>query len=227
MEKHTYEIEIKSLLGTKEKAEAFKKRLKEIDPKTSLFAESKQLNHYFMHGDKEKLIEKISPILPSSEQPRFEKLLREASDFSLRTRQADDKIIFVLKISMNDETSSNGVKRLEFEATISNMTLEELDNLILSANFEYQAKWSREREEYHHQNATVTVDKNAGYGYVAEFELMENDESKIDAARENLLKLMAAVGVEELDQKRLGRMFDYYNQNWQEYYGTDKVFEIL
>jgi len=37
---------------------------------------------------------------------------------------------------------------------------------------------------------------------------------------------MAALGVQELPNARLERMFTYYNQHWQEYYGTDKVFTI-
>jgi predicted adenylyl cyclase CyaB len=226
MHQHLYEVEIKSLLGGKESADAFKKRLIEVDPETKLVAQNKQLNHYFTEGDRNKLIEKVGAILTPAERSQFEKLVREASDFSLRTRQMDNQIILVLKISMSDETSANGVKRLEFEASIPQMSLEELDQLLLIADFRYQAKWSREREEYRHKNATVTVDKNAGYGYVAEFEMMENDESKIDETKNMLLELMATVGVEELSQERLGRMFDYYNNHWQEYYGTDKVFEI-
>jgi hypothetical protein len=37
---------------------------------------------------------------------------------------------------------------------------------------------------------------------------------------------MKNLGVEELSQERLQRMFDYYNKNWAEYYGTDKTFSI-
>jgi len=38
--------------------------------------------------------------------------------------------------------------------------------------------------------------------------------------------LMAELGVAELPQDRLARMFDFYNQNWPDYYGTDKTFTI-
>ncbi len=31
---------------------------------------------------------------------------------------------------------------------------------------------------------------------------------------------------EELAQDRLERMFEHYNKNWPEYYGTEKVFLI-
>jgi hypothetical protein len=37
---------------------------------------------------------------------------------------------------------------------------------------------------------------------------------------------MAELGVEELLQDRLERMFAHYNEHWQEYYGTDRTFII-
>jgi hypothetical protein len=37
---------------------------------------------------------------------------------------------------------------------------------------------------------------------------------------------MAKLGVEELPQDRLERMFAHYNAHWPEYYGTEKVFVI-
>jgi hypothetical protein len=37
---------------------------------------------------------------------------------------------------------------------------------------------------------------------------------------------MKELGVKELDQKRLERMFAFYNTHWPEYYGTDKIFTI-
>lgn len=45
-------------------------------------------------------------------------------------------------------------------------------------------------------------------------------------AEDNIRGIMARVGVEELDQERLARMFEHYNENWSEYYGTDKTFTI-
>lgn len=227
MTAHAYEVEVKSLLGNKERADVLRKRLFELDPQTSLISTNTQLNHYFVGGDLKKVLENVGPLLKPEEKTRLESLLENIKDFSLRTRKKDNEIILVLKISMNDETSANGVKRLEFEATIPDITLDQLDKKILDAGFSYEAKWSREREEYAYKDATVTIDKNAGYGYLSEFELMEEDENKIHEAKDRLLGLMEELDVKELDQARLARMFDYYNTHWAEYYGTDKVFEVL
>jgi hypothetical protein len=72
----------------------------------------------------------------------------------------------------------------------------------------------------------VTIDKNAGYGYLAEFEIVENDPLRADATKARLRQLIKNVGFEELDQARLARMFAYYNANWRDYYGTEKIFVI-
>ena len=126
---------------------------------------------------------------------------------------------------MDDTTSENGIARMEFEEKMP-MTLEKLDSLVLSSGFTYQAKWSREREEYVCRDTNVTLDKNAGYGWLAEFERIVNDEKELEAARNDIRALMTKLDVEELPQDRLERMFAYYNKNWPEYYGTEKIFVI-
>jgi len=65
-----------------------------------------------------------------------------------------------------------------------------------------------------------------GYGYLAEFEKILADESAVQSARAEIESIMSELGVAELPQDRLERMFAHYNQNWPDYYGTDKVFVI-
>jgi len=72
----------------------------------------------------------------------------------------------------------------------------------------------------------VCFDKNAGYGYLAEFEKVVPDGTSVEGTRAELELLMAELAVEELDQDRLARMFSHYNQNWAEYYGTEDIFVI-
>jgi len=101
-----------------------------------------------------------------------------------------------------------------------------LDQVLFDAGFSYQAKWSREREEYKLGDINICLDKNAGYGYLAEFEAVLEDASETEEAKERIYELMKRMEVEELGQDRLARMFEYYNNNWQDYYGTDKVFTL-
>lgn len=221
-----YEIEIKSLLGSKENADTLKSKLKEVDPSTRLVSSNKQLNHYFIDGDFEKLYKNFEGLVSEETTEGLKDIINEGRDFSVRTREIDGKILLVIKASIDDTTSANGISRIEFEEEIKGKTLNELDNLLLDAGFKYQAKWSREREEYTCRGISVSIDKNAGYGYLAEFERMIDDSDKAEEAQKELRLLMEEVGVVELAQDKLERMFAHYNEHWPEYYGTDKIFII-
>lgn len=218
-----YEIEIKSLLGSQERADKLKKKIGEKGG--VLLKSNKQLNHYFVINDVNKFKEKLGIHINQRDQASFNKILEEGSNFSVRTRDTDGKVLLVIKASIGSDSSSNGVSRMEFESEIK-MPLDELDKLLLDAGLEYQAKWSREREEYKLKDVNICLDKNAGYGYLAEFEKMVGDRTLTDTVKKELLGIMRDFEVEELLQDRLERMFSYYNQNWRDYYGTDKIFTI-
>jgi adenylate cyclase class IV len=221
----SYEVEVKSLLGSEARANELRDAMKKVDPLCELQSKNSQLNHYFEGGTLEKLAEVVSPHLSALADVKLNEMLGQAKEFSVRTRDKDRTIYFVVKASLGRDSSENGVARIEFEEKMD-MTLDELDKLVLSAGFAYQAKWSRVREEYFCKNVNVTLDKNAGYGWLAEFERVVDDESKVDAARAEVKALMAELGVDELPQDRLERMFAHYNAHWNEYYGTDKIFTI-
>ncbi len=220
-----YEVEVKSLLGEKSAADNLKAKMCELDPACACVSTNKQLNHYFEDGDINELYQKTHQLFDSAEQVKFQTVVEKGSTFSVRTRQRDQEVLLVVKASVDEGTSENTVARLEFEEAVS-ISLEALDDLVQSAGYSYQAKWSREREEYTYKGANVCFDKNAGYGYLAEFEKIVATDDLLAEARTEIDALMAELGVEELSQERLGRMFDFYNQNWPEFYGTDKTFVI-
>jgi adenylate cyclase class IV len=224
-----YEIEVKTLLGSKENADSLKEKIK-AGGGTSI-GQGKQLNHYFLLEDSESLKSKLSSYFVGETLSTFNKILTEGKNLSVRTRETSapdtttKKVLFVLKASLDDNSSSNGVSRMEFEQGVD-MSLDELDNILLAAGLKYQSKWSREREEYKLNDVAVCIDKNAGYGYLAEFEKITEDSAEIPNITQYLLNTMSGFNVLELPQDRLERMFAYYNQNWQDYYGTDKVFIV-
>lgn len=226
---HTYEVEIKSLLGSKENADALVANLKKHDPALSLSAHEKQLNHYFIVPEGVDLGKALAHLIPADKKDVFEKIVRDGKKLSVRTRETHketrSKVILVIKASVGDDSSSNGVKRIEFESEVTT-TLAELDQALLSAGLTYQAKWSRERDQYTSGDVNVCIDKNAGYGYLAEFEKISQDESELERTKTELLALMNSLGVTELPQDRLERMFAHYNTHWSEYYGTERVFNI-
>jgi len=223
MSNEQYEIEIKSLLGSRENAERLQAKMKEIDPALQNIGTHRQLNHYFEGKGDFKAVAQV--LKDDGAKKTFVELAEKAKDFSLRTREADGTVLLVLKASIDDTTSANGTARREFEERVD-VSLDALDKMILAAGFTYQSKWSRERIEYKFSGANVTIDRNAGYGYLAEFESIESDPSRADDVKAKLRALMQSVGCEELDQDRLARMFAFYNAHWPEYYGTEKVFNI-
>ena len=220
-----YEVEIKSLLGTKDKVEDLKKKISEKGGDVSKVKKSRQLNHYFTYSNLLKFHDSLIMIIPEDKRIIFSKIIFEGKNFSIRTREINDKVILVIKASLGEDSSSNGVSRMEFESEMG-MTLASLDKLLLDAGLKYQAKWSREREEYSLGDIFVCIDKNAGYGYVVEFEKVVEDESLVLAAKAGIVSLMNELGIEELAQDRLERMFAFYNDHWSEYYGTENTFTI-
>ncbi len=220
-----YEVEVKTLLGEKENADALLARMHDADATCALMSKNSQLNHYFKDGDITKLFASAHTLFADELQQKFTRVVEKGSNFSVRTRERDGEVLLVVKASVDEGTSENTVARLEFEEPVA-LSLSELDDLVLEAGYEYQAKWSRDRAEYTFNGLSVALDRNAGYGYLAEFEKIVDNESELQDARAEIDVVMKGLGVEELSQERLARMFDFYNKNWPEYYGTDKTFVI-
>jgi predicted adenylyl cyclase CyaB len=225
MPMHSYEVEVKSLLGSEENAEMLRKKMQEIDSNFQLTSKNKQLNHYFIGGSMDALVKAAEGVVSAEAHAKLADLLNKVTNVSVRTRNKDGEVFLVAKVSVGDDTSSNGVSRIEFEEKVD-VTLEQLDRVLLGAGFRYQAKWSREREEYSCRGLNVCLDKNAGYGWLAEFEKVVSDEAQLPGARTEIDALMQECSVTELPQERLERMFAFYNEHWPEYYGTDRIFNI-
>lgn len=224
---NTFEIEIKILLWSEENAQNLIQKLHQHDENISLKDENNQLNHYFLaEGDFNNLVETLKQHIHSDHHDKLNAVIIDGKNHSIRTREVDGKLLFVVKASVDDTTSSNGTARIEFEEEVPTLSLQELDQLLLDHGFPYQSKWSRQRKEYTYKDYTVCIDKNAWYGYVAEFEKVINNKEQAESTKEQIRKELELLWIEELDQNRLERMFTYYNKNRPEYYGTEKTFII-
>jgi adenylate cyclase class IV len=222
----TFEVEVKSLLGSKQNADRLKVSLKNKYNDLKLIASEKQLNHYFnTPKDLDTFQKKIISLIPQDKKDDLVDIIKHGQKISIRTRQSNKGVLFIIKASVGSDTSSNGVRRIELEV-LTDKTIDELDQLLIDAGASYQAKWSREREEYSTGDLKVSIDKNAGYGYLSEFEKIVTDEKLLEKTHKDILDLMKSFDLVELDQARLERMFDHYNKNWKDYYGTDKTFII-
>src|SRR3989344_7601295 len=83
-----YEIEIKSLLGSKENADNLKAKVEARGG--SLASENKQLNHYFLLTDRARLKEAFEKFIPDSKKTFFRQILDEGKDCSVRTRRSEE-----------------------------------------------------------------------------------------------------------------------------------------
>ena len=219
-----YEVEIKSLLQTDESAQ--KLRIKLAEQGIKLSNKYNQLNHYFLNdGDFKKLEEKLLPLFSDDKKEKLKRILEEGKEHSMRTREMNDEVFFVVKASVDETTSSNGILRMEFEEKVD-ISMDELDRILEETGFSYQAKWSRKREEYNKNDFYITIDKNAGYGYVSEFEIGTENPNDLQEAKQRILNFMKDLDLKELSQDRLERMFKFYNENWRDYYGTENIFNI-
>lgn len=220
-----FEIEVKSLLGEEKNATALKAKMCELDPDCACVSKNKQLNHYFSGGDINKLYSVTEHLFTVDQRDKFKKIVEKGSEFSVRTRQKDSEVLLVVKASVDEGNAINAVSRMEFEEPVT-IKLEELDELVQKAGYEYDSKWSREREEYTYKGANVCIDRNAGYGYLAEFEKVINDDKQLGVVREEMNALLNELGIEELPHDRHDRMYAHYKDNWPDYYGTDRTFTI-
>jgi adenylate cyclase class IV len=218
------EIEIKSLLGSADAADRLRTALQARG--AALTETSRQLNHYFTGDALAALAEQAQVFLAAAHAAQLTDIVGRARKASVRTRLLNDTALLIVKASLDDTTSANGITRLEFEAPVNALSLGDLDEAVLAAGFAYQAKWSRQRETYQVGDIAVSLDKNAGYGWLAEFEIMADDDSEAKSQAARLRDLMAELGVEELAQDRLERMFAFYNANWPSYYGTEETFTV-
>lgn len=222
-----YEIEVKVLLGHEEAANMLLAQVDAAGLSPTMIGENAQLNHYFLHDKVENFLSHVEKYIEGDEKERFHHIMKTGKKHSIRTREVEWDTLLVVKASVDDTTSENGVARLEWEYVFPGKPIDEVDALVLWSGGEYQAKWSRKRKEYTLANGMhLCLDKNAGYGYLAEFEKVTHDAQGIDDIKQEIMNLIASLGHTELDQDRLARMFDHYNQNWREYYGTEKVFTL-
>jgi len=229
MSEKNLEIEVKVLLGDKVEADRLLKKMKKNDAQMRLIEESSQLNHYYLPGSFTKLFKSLEKYFDDSQKEYFDEIAYKGSNHSIRSRWLNGKVLFVLKAGRSiNEQGANGPNRMEMEVEVP-LTIEALDKLIQEAGFVPQSKWSRQRAEYEYKGMHVCLDKNAGYGYVAEFEKIVPKNDNVDnanKARAEILMVLKEVDLEELDQDRLDRMFAFYNKHWPEYYGTENTFVI-
>lgn len=210
------EIEISDLLA----------KLSQKDQNFELVKKESQKNNYFVNVDLGALTANLNDFLDLSEQEILKEIMLYAAHVSISTREIDGEIVILRIISSNGskETVTNDLKN-KFEKEIT-LSLDELDRLIINSKGIFKAKWSRHTAIYKFLDYTVSIDKNAGYGYICEIEKVVELEIDEENVLEEINKLINELSHSPLEKSELDRMFEYYVEHWEEYYETEKTFEL-
>lgn len=220
-----YEIEIKSLLPDRQALDNLLDKIKQRDPSMELVSTQRQRNHYFHGGSLESLIEHAATHLSPEHIESLRAIDATATHINVRSRQKNDDVLLIAKGSLDATSAAHSHQRMEFEAIVP-LTIDQLDDLILASGWSLEAKWQANREIYSALGLTIDTIVTPGYGYMVEFERVVTDDSSREEAHQQILDVMESLGVDELPNDRLERMFAYYNQHWQEYYDTDNTFVV-
>lgn len=220
-----YEIEIKTLLGSKEKSDELLAEVMRRDPETKLVSKQKQLNHYYHGGNLADLAAGVVSHITPEQMAAISDIAGRAQNINVRTRQKNDTVLLIVKGSLDNVSAAHSHQRMEFEAPI-NLPLQDLDALVESTGWQLEAKWQADRKIYETMGLTLDMIFTPGYGYMAEFEKVVAADEDRESAHQKLVDTMESLGTLELPNPRLERMFAYYNEHWRDYYGTDKVFVI-
>lgn len=163
--------------------------------------------------------------------------------YSVRTRatrssELDEyRVFLVVKVSLNDTTSSNGTVRKEFNIKMHPTTINYLDSILIHrGDFEVLSRWQRKRinlfgymvdllpNPCYEGVVNVAIDYNVGYGHLVEFEIETSKPLNTEELESDLKSLMASLGFKELPQEHLAKMFEAYNDNWEWYFNNKYTF---
>lgn len=231
-----YEVELKVLLWNTFPPEIFIKALAKDFKSVRETTEETHRNHYFEVPHRSKVIPAFEERLPIDHEDKIRiEEFRNGTSIVIRSREIKTvnwtQVILVMKSTVDWGTSQNGTIRKELEIPIP-MTIEDLDSILIAqAELKQQAKWSRTRQTFDVVDKdwfyfTVCLDKNAGYGYLVEFEVVVNNPSVIESTKLKLQNCIKLMWLTELPADQLQRMFEFYNKNWESFYQTENYFFI-
>ena len=151
-----YEIEIKSLLGSKAASDELLRKVTERDPATRLVSTQHQLNHYFKGGNLRELLTTMGDRLSDDQRQRVETIAATATSVNVRSRQKNDDVLLIIKGSLDKTSAVHSHQRMEFEANVP-LTIEQLDREVIEAGWTLEAKWEAHRKLYETMGLTVQV----------------------------------------------------------------------
>lgn len=185
--------------------------MKEIEYKFILDIKSKNKLEKYLKKEKAQLVK-------NETQDNW--YYKAQKQLDLRIRRTDNKAFLILKNGW-----MHNVNRDEIEVKTARANFNNLDKILTSLGYKYDTKWYRKRSQYKLGNLNITIDFNAGYGWVTEIERItkKGGEKK---AEEEILKFAKKIGIKPASQKLFDKMYKFYKKNWRHYYKTKTTFDI-
>lgn len=218
------EIEIKYLLDDKQDVNKLVEKLKSVHPKAKRTQQSTVISYFYEKPNSiEQVLNAARNIISKSKFVELQNILKENMDLIVKARSIDKDVFFAVKVAAEGEDAVHAVNRLEFEEKID-LSLEDANQILINNGVSLASKWYSERDFY---KITDDMDMNiefvSGYGYKAEIEILTENSQSHDAELE-IRELALSLDLEEASQELLGKMYEYYNQHWREYFKKEKVF---
>lgn len=185
--------------------------MKEIEYKFVLKTKDKNKLEKFLKANKAKLV---------SEGTQDNWYYQAPGKNDLRIRRTDKEAYLILKKGWMHDND-----RDELEIKVDRKDFLRLDEILTALGFKYDTKWYRKRKEYKYKNFTITIDFNAGYGWVTEIEqtVRAGGEEK---AKQEILDLAKTIGVKPATKELFNKMYNFYKKNWPHYIKTKSTFDI-
>lgn len=218
------EIEIKYLLTDKKHRDVLIGELQKVYPNSELKKTSVIISYFYKPAKSVKqILDSARAVLGDEDYEELNSVIKKASNLIVKTRSIDDTVYFVVKGAADGEDAVHAINRIEFEVIVD-ISLEQLNSIVVGSGIELVSKWSSKRDYYDlDKELKMDVEFVAGYGYKAELEILTNEE-KVDEIVAEIRDVADKLDLTEASQELLGRMYSYYNNHWQEYFNTDKVF---
>lgn len=220
------EIEIKYLLDGKEARDSLIDKLQELYPEFSHQGTKRIMSYFYKrNASKVQILAAASSMLSSEELENLTEIVANSSELIVKCRSINETNYFAVKGTPAGEDPVHAVNRLEFE-TVLTIELEEIDSLLRGSGIETDSKWLSKRDYFALDGVmSAEIEFVSGYGYKVELEIVINDGESVEAATRSLEDLAKTLELTEASQGLLGKMYEYYNAHWQDYFNTGKVFD--
>ena len=219
------EIEKKYLLKDKTEREALVKNLQALYPKMALKGTKTVISYFYEKAQsKDQILAAGKALLDEEQLAALSELVEKCDEIMVKCRSIDDTKYFAVKGAASGEDAVHAANRMEYEV-ILDQDLESINQAIVSAGIVLVSKWSSLRDFYSlDQNLKADIEFVAGYGHKAELELVIPDGDSVETAVATIDQLADKLGLYYASEALMGRMYNYYNQHWQDYFNTDNVF---